>query len=86
MHYLIIGVPPVAIGVKGKDVLFTYVKPCHGTSVMKIESPEQHQIWDHLLTRMQDKEHHLTAPHHSQKLNNASIYCYIEIFSIYAKS
>jgi len=28
--YYLIGVPPVAIGVRGKELLFTYVKPCHG--------------------------------------------------------
>ena len=47
--YLIIGVPPVAIGVKGNEVLFTYVKPCHGTFVMKIESPEE-------ITRLRERE------------------------------
>ncbi len=39
--YYIIGVPPVAMGVKGKEMLFTYVKPCHGTFVMAIESEEE---------------------------------------------
>jgi hypothetical protein len=47
--YLIIGVPPVAIGVKGEEILFTYVKPCHGTFVMKIKSPEEIQ-------RLRDRE------------------------------
>ena len=39
--YYVIGVPPVAIGAKGEDLIFTYVKPCHGTFVMKIKSPEE---------------------------------------------
>ena len=26
--YYIIGVPPVALGIRGNEVLFTYVKPC----------------------------------------------------------
>ncbi len=39
--YYIIGVPPVAMGVKGKEMLFTYVKPCHGTFVMALESEEE---------------------------------------------
>ena len=39
--YYIIGVPPIAMGAKGDDLLFTYVKPCHGTFVMKIESEEE---------------------------------------------
>jgi hypothetical protein len=39
--YYLIGVPPVAMGVKGKELLFPYVKPCHGTFVMSIESEEE---------------------------------------------
>ncbi len=41
--YYIIGVPPVAMGAKGKELLFTYVKPCHGTFVMAIDSEEEIQ-------------------------------------------
>ena len=47
--YYIIGVPPIALGVKSKELLFTYVKPCHGTFVMAIESAEEIQ-------RLRDKE------------------------------
>ncbi|MCK9441556.1 MAG: DUF1894 domain-containing protein [Methanothrix sp.] len=39
--YYIIGVPPVAMGVRGTEMLFTYVKPCHGTFVMGIDSEEE---------------------------------------------
>ena len=39
--YYLIGVPPVAMGVNGKELLFPYVKPCHGTFVMSIESEEE---------------------------------------------
>ena len=39
--YYIIGVPPVAIGVRGTEMLFTYVKPCHGAFVMGIDSTEE---------------------------------------------
>jgi hypothetical protein len=39
--YYIIGVPPVAMGVRGKELIFTYVKPCHGTFVMALESEEE---------------------------------------------
>lgn len=39
--YYIIGVPPVAMGVWGKEMLFTFVKPCHGTFVMGIDSEEE---------------------------------------------
>jgi hypothetical protein len=39
--YYLIGVPPIAMGVKGDEMLFTYVKPCHGAFVMKIKSEEE---------------------------------------------
>jgi hypothetical protein len=39
--YYVIGIPPVAMGVKGEEMLFTYVKPCHGTFVMAIKSEEE---------------------------------------------
>ena len=39
--YYLIGVPPVAIGVRGKELLFTYVKPCHGAFVMGLDSEEE---------------------------------------------
>jgi hypothetical protein len=38
--YYIIGVPPIALGVKGNALLFTFVKPCHGTFVMTIDNEE----------------------------------------------
>jgi hypothetical protein len=47
--YYIIGVPPIAIGAKGDDLVFTYVKPCHGTFVMKIRSEEE-------IKRLRDRE------------------------------
>ena len=39
--YYIIGIPPVAMGVRGKELLFTYGKPCHGTFVMGLDSDEE---------------------------------------------
>ncbi len=47
--YYIIGVPPIPIGAKEGELLFTYVKPCHGTFVMKIRSEEEIQ-------RLRDRE------------------------------
>jgi hypothetical protein len=44
-----IGVPPLAVGVKGDEVIFTYVKPCHGTFVMAVESEEE-------IERLRDRE------------------------------
>lgn len=37
----IIGVPPVYIALDGDDVIFPYTKPCHGTFLLKIKSPEE---------------------------------------------
>lgn len=37
----IIGIPPVYIAVDGEDVIFPYTKPCHGTFLLKIKSPEE---------------------------------------------
>jgi hypothetical protein len=35
--YYVIGIPPIALGVKGNALLFTYTKPCHGTFVLTID-------------------------------------------------
>lgn len=37
----LIGVPPIVIGVENDHVIFPYVKPCHGTFVLKIEGGEE---------------------------------------------
>ncbi len=50
--YYMIGIPPVAMGVKGSEMLFTYVKPCHGTFVMAIDSKEE---INRLRTREEEK-------------------------------
>ena len=47
--YYIIGVPPIPVGAKGDNLVFTYVKPCHGTFVMTIESKDEIQ-------RLRDRE------------------------------
>ncbi len=39
--YYIIGVPPIAMEVKGNELLFPYVKPCNGAFIMAIESKEE---------------------------------------------
>jgi hypothetical protein len=36
----IIGVPPIYVGVKDETIIFPYTKPCHGTFVLSIRSPE----------------------------------------------
>ncbi len=32
----LIGNPPIFVGVDGEEVIFPYVKPCHGAFVLKI--------------------------------------------------
>jgi len=39
--YYIIGIPPVALGVRGGEMLFTYVKPCHGTFLLRVQDAEE---------------------------------------------
>jgi len=37
----LIGVPPIFIGAEDNYLIFPYVKPCHGTFVLKIEDKEE---------------------------------------------
>ncbi len=37
----IIGPPPIVIGIDGDAVFFPYVKPCHGTFLLRISDPEE---------------------------------------------
>ena len=37
----LIGVSPIFVGVEDNYVIFPYVKPCHGTFVLKIEGEEE---------------------------------------------
>ncbi len=39
-NYLI-GVPPIPIAVEGEDVILPYVKPCHGSFVLRIPGKEE---------------------------------------------
>ena len=41
MDVFIIGVPPIYVAVDGDNIIFPYTKPCHGTFVLKISSPEE---------------------------------------------
>jgi hypothetical protein len=38
--YYIIGIPPIALGIKGNALIFTYTKPCYGTFVLSIDSED----------------------------------------------
>ena len=37
----IIGIPPIYVGVDGDNIIFPYTKPCHGTFILTINSPEE---------------------------------------------
>jgi hypothetical protein len=37
----LIGVPPIAIGLDGSSVILPYTKPCYGTFILRVESPEE---------------------------------------------
>ena len=37
----LIGIPPIPIAVDNEDVILTYVKPCHGSFVLRITSKEE---------------------------------------------
>jgi len=37
----IIGVPPIAVGIKDGYVVFPYTKPCHGTFVLRLEDQQE---------------------------------------------
>ena len=38
--YYIIGIPPIAMGVKGNALVFPYTKPCHGSFVLSIDNED----------------------------------------------
>jgi hypothetical protein len=37
----LIGIPPILIGVEDGYVIFPYIKPCHGTFILKIKDGEE---------------------------------------------
>jgi hypothetical protein len=39
-NYYVIGIPPIALGIKGNALIFTYTKPCYGTFVLSIDSED----------------------------------------------
>jgi hypothetical protein len=38
--YYIIGIPPIAVGAKGNELIFPYTKPCHGSFVLSIDNED----------------------------------------------
>ncbi|MBE0522592.1 MAG: DUF1894 domain-containing protein [Candidatus Methanoperedenaceae archaeon] len=37
----LIGIPPIPVAVENDDVILTYVKPCHGSFVLRITSKQE---------------------------------------------
>ena len=37
----LIGVPPIAIGVDGNDIIFPYTKPCYGTFLVRVNNARE---------------------------------------------
>ena len=40
----LIGVPPILVGAEDTHVIFTYMKPCRGTFVLKIEGEKEIEL------------------------------------------
>jgi hypothetical protein len=43
-NVFIIGVPPIYVAVDDENIIFPYTKPCHGTFILSIHSPEEVNI------------------------------------------
>jgi hypothetical protein len=37
----LVGIPPIAIGIDGENIVFPYTKPCHGTFLLKINNSNE---------------------------------------------
>ena len=37
----IIGVPPIAIAIDGDSIVFPFTKPCYGTFLLSVRSPDE---------------------------------------------
>ncbi len=37
----VIGIPPIAVGVEGEFLILPYTKPCYGTYLLRVESPDE---------------------------------------------
>ncbi len=53
--YHIIGVPPIALGVKGSALIFTYTKPCYGSFVLTIDNEDSIKEIDRLREKEKEK-------------------------------
>jgi hypothetical protein len=56
-NYYIIGIPPIALGIKGNALIFTYTKPCYGTFVLSIDSEDSRKEIYRLREMEKEKVH-----------------------------
>lgn len=56
--YHIIGVPPIALGVKGTALSFTYTKPCYGTFVLTVDNEDSIKE----IEKLREKEREKVTP------------------------
>lgn len=56
--YYIIGIPPIAMGVKGNALVFPYTKPCHGSFVLSIDDEDSIKE----INRLRDAEKEKVTP------------------------
>ncbi len=40
----VIGIPPIHVGIRDEKLVCTYTKPCHGTFVILVDSPEDIEL------------------------------------------
>lgn len=38
---VIIGIPPILVGIKENKIIYTYTKPCHGTFIVVVDDDEE---------------------------------------------
>ncbi len=56
-NYYVIGIPPIALGIKGNALIFTYTKPCYGTFVLSIDSEDSRKEIHRLREVGKEKAH-----------------------------
>ena len=67
--YYVIGIPPIALGIKGNSLIFTYTKPCYGTFVLSIDSEDSKKEIYRL--REVGKKNTLTSLKNASSLENS---------------
>ena len=68
-NYYVIGIPPIALGIKGNSLIFTYTKPCYGTFVLSIDSEDSRKEISRL--REVGKENASTSLKNASSLENS---------------